>query len=54
MFTQMTATKGIKMFGEKAIAVMVKEYNQLNDMTVLDGQTLTLSLPRKRKEHCVP
>jgi hypothetical protein len=46
MFTQMTATKGIKMFGEKAIAVMFKEYNQLNDMTVFgrtDPDALTSS-----------
>lgn len=31
MFTQMNAKKGIKMFGECAVAAMFKEYKQLND-----------------------
>ena len=31
MFTQMSAKEGIKQFGEKAIAVMVKELNKLNN-----------------------
>jgi hypothetical protein len=35
MFTQMTATKGMKRFGEKAVAAIFKEYNQLNDMMVV-------------------
>ena len=30
MFTQMTAKRGIKLFGEEAIAAMYKEYKQLN------------------------
>jgi len=34
MFTQMSAGKGIKQFGERAVAAMFKEYNQLNDLTV--------------------
>ena len=34
-FTQMTASKGIKLDGEKAIAAMFKEYRQLDDLTVL-------------------
>jgi hypothetical protein len=34
MFAQMTANKGIKLFGEKAVAAIFKEYNQLNDMMV--------------------
>ena len=34
-FNQMTAKKGIKFFGEKAIAAMFKEYKQLDDLTVL-------------------
>lgn len=44
MFNQMTATKGIKMFGERAIAAMVKEYHQLHDMKVvgrIDPEGLT-------------
>ena len=35
MFNQMTATKGIKMFGERAVAAMIKKYHQLNDMKVV-------------------
>ena len=30
MFTQMSAKKGIKMFGERAIAALLKEYNQMD------------------------
>jgi Ca2+-binding EF-hand superfamily protein len=30
MFTQMSAKKGIRMFGEKAVAAMVKEFTQLD------------------------
>ncbi len=30
MFTQMNANKGIKMFGERAIAAMIKEFKQLD------------------------
>ena len=44
MFTQMSAKKGIKTFGESAIAAMFKEYNQLNDMNVfgsVNPDTLT-------------
>jgi hypothetical protein len=44
MFTQMTATKGMTLFGEKAVAAMFKEYNQLNDMMVfgrIDPDELT-------------
>jgi hypothetical protein len=43
-FTQMTADKGFKQFGERAFAAMFKEYNQLNDMAVfgkLNPDTLT-------------
>ena len=31
MFTQMSAKEGIKQFGEKAIAAMVKELKQVNN-----------------------
>ena len=34
MFTQMSARKGIKLFGEQAIAAMFKELKQLNDGVV--------------------
>ena len=35
LLNQMTATKGLKMFGERAVAAMFKEYKQLDDMGVL-------------------
>jgi hypothetical protein len=44
MFAQMMAPKGIQLFGERAIAAMFKEYNQLNDMMVfghIDPDELT-------------
>ena len=31
MFTQILVKEGIKQFGERAIAAMVKELNQLNN-----------------------
>eukprot|EP00957_Ditylum_brightwellii_P180518 13750629-Ditylum_brightwellii.AAC.1 len=34
MFTQMSAKKGIKMFVERAIAAMLKEFKQLVDQAV--------------------
>ena len=49
-FTQMSATKGIKLLGQKAIAAMFKEYKQLNDLTVLgriDPKTLTAEQKRR-------
>ena len=50
MFNQMSAKKGFKQFGTKAVAAMIKEYNQLNDMKVfseLDPATLTPEQKRK-------
>jgi hypothetical protein len=44
MFTQMTVTTGMKLFGKRAVAAMFKEYNQLNDMMVfgrIDPDELT-------------
>ena len=49
-FNQMTANKGIKLFGEKAIAAMFKEYKQLNDLSVLGRlDPTTLSSEQKKK-----
>ena len=31
MFTQMTVSRGLKLFGEKAVSVIYKEFKQLND-----------------------
>ena len=35
IFNQMTATEGIKRFQERAVAALIKEYKQLNDLCVL-------------------
>jgi hypothetical protein len=49
-FNQMTASKGIKLFGPKAIAAMFKEYKQLNDLKVLGRINVdALSPEQKRK-----
>ena len=44
MFTQMSAQKGIKMFGEKAIAAMFKELKQLSD-GVVPGKPVVEPIP---------
>ena len=49
-FNQMTAKRGIKLYGEKAIAAMFKEYKQLDDLEVLgriDPDSLTQDQKRK-------
>ena len=33
-FTQMSFNRGQKLFGERAVAAMVKEYKQMEDMSV--------------------
>ncbi len=49
-FTQMTATKGIKLHGQRAIAAMFKEYRQFDDLTVLGRlDPDSLSPEQKRK-----
>ena len=43
-FTQMNASKGIKLLGERAVAAIFKEYKQLNDLVTIgrvDINTLT-------------
>jgi hypothetical protein len=37
-FTQMSAKKGIRTYGERAVAAMLKEYKQLHDMAVFGPQ----------------
>ena len=44
MFTQMSAQKGIKMFGEKAIAAIFKELKHLND-GVSPGKPVIVPIP---------
>lgn len=55
MFTQMSAKKGIKMFGERAIAALLKEYNQM-DKAPMPGKPVfgavdyhTLSVQEKKE-----
>jgi len=55
MFTQMSAKKGIKMFGERAIAALLKEYNQM-DKGPMPGKAIfgevdyhTLSVQEKKE-----
>ena len=55
MFTQMQAREGIKRFGEKAVAALVKEFKQLNEGAIpgkpvicpVDPKTLTVSEKKK-------
>ena len=48
MLTQMTANRGIKNFGEKAVAAILKEYDQLNKLNVF-GSLNPDSLSREEK-----
>ena len=41
-FAQMSAKKGIKTFGMRAVAAMFKEYQQLDDMTVFGARDSTM------------
>jgi len=50
MFTQMSAGKGIKQFGKRAIAAMFKEYNQLNDLAVF-GRVNPDTLTHEQKDN---
>ena len=36
IFAQMTATKGIKVFGQRAVSALFKEYKQFYDMDVFE------------------
>ena len=51
-FNQMNARRGIRLYGERAIAAMFKEYKQLDDLEVLariDPDSLT---EEQKKKHC--
>jgi hypothetical protein len=48
-FNQMTASKGIKLFGERAVAAMFKEYKQLDDLTVLGRLTPESLTPEQKR-----
>ena len=51
LFNQMTATKGLKMFGERAVAAMFKEYKQLDDMQVFGrARKIDLRTNNKRRD----
>ena len=44
MFTKMSAHKGIKLFGERAVAAMMKELKQLND-GIIPGNPVIQQIP---------
>ena len=49
-FTQMSFNRGQKLFGERAVAAVVKEYKQMEDMSVLmaiDPDALTKEQKQK-------
>ena len=48
-FTQMTAKKGIKKHGERAVAAMDKEYTQMKDMKVTGAMNpVRLTISQKK------
>ncbi len=49
MFNQMTAKQGIKLFGEKAIAAMLKEYKQLASLKVFGRAPAEMLTPENMK-----
>ena len=49
-FEQMSFNKVQKLFGERAVAAMVKEYKQMEDMNVLTAiDPMSLTMEQKRK-----
>ena len=48
-FTQMSAGKGIKLYGAKAVAAMFKEYKQLDDLKVLGRLNPDLLTPEQKR-----
>ena len=50
IFNQMHASKGIKMFKERAVAAIFKEYKQLNDMSVLGPIDFDSLSPEEQKQ----
>eukprot|EP00957_Ditylum_brightwellii_P159016 12103062-Ditylum_brightwellii.AAC.1 len=52
MFNKMTATEGIKIFQERAVAALIKEYKQLNDLCVL-GVVDYNSLTKEQKSQAL-
>ena len=53
LFNQMTATKGLKMFGEGAVAAMFKEYKQLDNMKVFGGRAKSSDLTTDNKRRAL-
>jgi len=45
----MTADKGIKQFQERAIAAILKEYKQMQDLKVLSGIDPNALTPEQKK-----
>ena len=53
LFTQMTAEKGFELFGEKAVAAMVKELKQLDDFDAVRPEDAT-KLTHEQKRNALP
>jgi len=49
MMTQMSATKGIKIHGQKAIDALMVKFQQLHDMNVFEGMDPTLLSARQKR-----
>lgn len=49
VLTQMTARKGIKLFGERAVAAMYKEFKQMHDLEVFGKLDRPLTRKEKKK-----
>ena len=50
MFIQMSASKGLKMFGGKAVAALCREYKQYHDMDVFDRVKIDDISPDKKNK----
>ena len=48
-FTQMTTNKGDKLYGEKVVAVIFKEYKQMNERRVFERILSDISNIEKRE-----
>ena len=50
MFTQISAKKVIKLFKERAVAAIVKEYIQIDDMNVVDPKPPFVLTPNQTQK----
>ena len=50
VMTQMSARKGIKQFGKKAIEALATEWKQLDDLSIFKGRTFESLMAQERKQ----